>query len=92
MAKFFDLSIVSPEKTIYEGRVSSLTAPSVLGYLGVLADHAPLIAVLDDGRITFKEDSNEQKTFLSSPGGILEVVKNKVTILLPGHQSKLQIK
>ena len=82
MAKLFNLSIISPDKTLYEGRISSLTAPSKLGYLGVLADHAPLIATLGPGRITLREDSDEQKVFNSKGDGLLEIMKNNVTILL----------
>lgn len=81
--KLFNLSIVTPDKTLYEGMVSSLVAPSRLGYLGVLADHAPLIAALKPGKISFKEASKEQKVFDSKDGGFLEVMKNNVTILLP---------
>lgn len=80
--KLFDISITTPEKTLYQGRVSSLIAPSSLGYLGVWADHAPLIATLTNGRIVLKEDSNEQKVFDCKSGGILEIMKNNVTILL----------
>ena len=82
MARSFNVSIITPNKTVYEGEVSSLIAPSKLGYLGVLVDHAPLIATLGPGRITFKEDSNEQKVFNSKGDGLLEIMKNKVTILL----------
>lgn len=78
----FDLSITTQEKTLYHGRVSSLIAPSSLGYLGVWADHAPLIAMLTNGRIILKEDPNEQKVFESKAGGVLEVMANNVTILL----------
>jgi F-type H+-transporting ATPase subunit epsilon len=80
--KLFDLGIVTTEKTVYEGRIRSLTAPSKLGYLGVLADHAPLIATLGPGKITVREDSDIQKIFNSKSGGLLEIMKNKVTILL----------
>lgn len=87
MAKLFNLSITTPDKTLYEGKVSSLVAPSKIGYLGVLADHAPLIASLTAGRITFREDSDEQKVFDSKgEGGLLEIMKNNVTILLSSHQ------
>ena len=79
--KLFNLSIVTPDKTLYEGRVSSLIAPSRIGYLGVLADHASLIATLGPGRIIIKEASNERKVFDSKNDGILEVMKNNVTIL-----------
>jgi len=80
--KLFNLSIVTPDKTLYEGRVSSLVAPSKIGYLGVLVDHAPLIATLGPGRIILREDSNEPKVFNSKDGGFLEIMKNNVTILL----------
>ena len=80
--KLFNISIVTPVKTLYEGRIWSLIAPSKLGYLGVLADHAPLIATLGPGRITLREDSNEPKVFNSKGDGILQILKNNVTILL----------
>jgi F-type H+-transporting ATPase subunit epsilon len=80
--KLFDLSITTQEKTLYHGRVSSLIAPSTLGYLGVWADHAPLIATLTSGRIILREDSNEQKVFESKDRGVLEIMNNNVTILL----------
>lgn len=80
--KLFNISIITPDKTLYEGRISSLIAPSKLGYLGVLADHAPLIATLASGKIILKEDSKEQKIFNSKGDGLLEIMNNNVTILL----------
>jgi len=80
--KSFDLIITTQEKTLYHGRASSLIAPSSLGYLGVWADHAPLIATLTDGRIILKEDPNGQKVFESKNGGVLEIMNNNVTVLL----------
>lgn len=82
MPKLFNLNIITPDRILYEGRVSSLIAPSKLGYLGVWADHAPLIATLGAGRITLREDSNEKKVFNSKSDGLLEIMKNNVTILL----------
>ena len=82
MAKSFNLAIVTPEKTVYEGKVSSLVAPSKLGYLGVLADHAPLIAALGPGRIILKEPPATQKVFECTLGGMLKVLKNNAIILL----------
>lgn len=80
--KSFDLTIATPEKNLYHGKVTSLVAPSALGYLGVWADHAPLIAALTKGRIILREDSKENKIFESKDGGVLEVMNNNVTILL----------
>ena len=82
MAKLFNLTIVTPEKTFYEGKASSLVAPSKFGYFGVLADHAPLIAALGPGRIVLKESPAGDRVFECSGGGMLKVFKNDATILL----------
>lgn len=81
MDKSFHVSIVTPDKTIFEGRAQSLIAPAELGYLGVLANHAPLITNLSPGKIILKEKSAETIIFHSSGNGILEVLKNNVSIL-----------
>ncbi len=77
----FLLSIVTPGKIFYEEEVSSLIAPGVEGYLGVLTDHAPLITSLVPGKLTVKKDSKNTEVILAISGGFLEVLKNKVVIL-----------
>lgn len=80
--KLFKINISSPEKTIYEGEISSLIAPAELGYLGVLANHAPLIANLVPGKIIIKEGSAQETIFNCGSTGILEVLNNNVTLLV----------
>ncbi|MDD5634820.1 MAG: F0F1 ATP synthase subunit epsilon [Candidatus Omnitrophica bacterium] len=81
MARTFELNIISPEKTLYKGKISSLIVPSEVGYLGILCDHTPLVANLGKGKITIK-DPEEKVVTLDSPGrGFLEVLQKKVTIL-----------
>lgn len=77
----FLLSIVTPGKIFYEEEVSSLIAPGIEGYLGVLTDHAPLITSLVSGKLTVKKDSKDSEVILAISGGFLEVLKNKVVIL-----------
>ena len=74
------LTIVTPEKIFYEDEVVSLIAPGSEGYLGVLTDHAPLITALVPGKLTVKDDKN-QESFFAIGGGFMEVFKNQVTIL-----------
>jgi F-type H+-transporting ATPase subunit epsilon len=77
----FLLSIVTPEKIFYEEEVSSLIAPGIEGYLGVLTDHAPLITALVPGKLSLKKDLKDSEVVLAISGGFLEVLKNKVVIL-----------
>ncbi len=82
MAKIFQFSIYSSDKAIYEGQVVSLIAPSESGYLGVLADHAPIAAKLKPGIITFKDITGKTASISVETQGYLEVLQNKATVLL----------
>jgi F-type H+-transporting ATPase subunit epsilon len=74
------LTVVTPEKIFFEDEVVSLIAPGSEGYLGVLTDHAPLITALVPGKLTVKDQKNQELTFALG-GGFLEVLKNNVTVL-----------
>ena len=87
MPKTFNLNITAPDKAIFDGKVASLIVPSALGYLGVLADHTPLMANLVSGKIVFRDDAGKTQTLHSVGEGIIEVLKNNVSVLL--HQSQL---
>ncbi len=80
--RLFKINIATPEKTLYEGEISSLIAPGELGYFGVLVDHAPLIANLVPGKITIKGGDVKPTIFNCKSTGILEVLKNNVNILV----------
>jgi F-type H+-transporting ATPase subunit epsilon len=79
--KLFHIEVLSPSKVIFEGDIASLVVPAKLGYLGVLADHAPLAAALTKGNIIIR-DSAGKSTTLNSTGGFLEVLNNHVSVLL----------
>ena len=81
MPNHFHIDILSAQKTLYSAEAVSLVVPAEFGYLGVLANHAPLIAHLVKGKIIIRDDSSSAKTFDSS-GGFIEVLKNKVTVIL----------
>ena len=82
MGKLFQVNILTPEKKVFAGEVTSLVVPAALGYLGILADHAPLIANLTAGKIIFKKEAGTQAVIYNKGKGFLEVLKNKVTLLL----------
>lgn len=82
MSKTFDVVIVSPEKIVYQGKAVSLTVPSESGYLGVLVDHAPLLANLASGKIILKQEAGSPIKFDYEGQGFLEVLNNNVTLLL----------
>lgn len=82
MEHVFNVNITTRESIIYHGSASSLVAPGEMGYLGILANHAPLITNLVRGRISLKDASQKIFVFNSSGKGFLEILKNNVTVLL----------
>ncbi len=73
------LIIVTPEKQLFNGVVDSITLPSSTGYLGILPGHAPLLAELGIGDISYKIGDTIE--FLSCCWGFAEVLPERVTVL-----------
>lgn len=80
MPSTFPLDIVTPERTVLSEEVIYAQLPSVEGSLGILAGHAPLIAVLGVGECVVKLPSGAEEQFALS-GGFVTVARDKVTVL-----------
>ncbi|MEW6027183.1 MAG: F0F1 ATP synthase subunit epsilon [Planctomycetota bacterium] len=59
--KSFELEIITPESTVFKGRVSSLVFPAHSGYMGVLAGHASFAGSLGAGKTAFSIISDDSK-------------------------------
>ena len=80
MASVFKLSILTPEKTVFEGNVSYVEAPGTEGYLGVLAHHAALVTALAKGTLTVRDAGGAESRWQVA-GGFFEVSNNTATVL-----------
>ena len=76
----FQLEIVSAEKSIFSGTVSSLVATGELGELGISPGHAPLLTSLKPGDVKVIDNEGNEEHFYVS-GGMLEVQPYITTIL-----------
>ncbi len=72
------LHIVSPERTLVEQAVSSVTLPGTVGPFMVLKNHAPIISSLGKGDIVYV--SNGRETRLPIAEGFVEVRDNQVDV------------
>ncbi len=76
----FDISIITHDRVVFEGRAVSIIVPGVSGYLGILARHAPIVASLGNGILTvFGEDESETSWDMNL--GLMNVRDNRVFIL-----------
>jgi F-type H+-transporting ATPase subunit epsilon len=80
MAMTVHVDIVSAETEIFSGPATMVFAPGIMGELGILPRHAPLLTRIKPGEVRIKtEDGNEEFFYVS--GGMLEVQPFVVTIL-----------
>lgn len=80
MAMTLHVDIVSAEKSIFSGTAEMVFAPAVMGEVGILPRHAPLITRLRPGEVRVKLPGGEEEFFYVS-GGILEIQPQVVTVL-----------
>lgn len=78
--KLFQTEILTPQKTVFSGQAEALVLKGALGYFGVLAGHAPLIARLSPGKLKLTKDGKES-VYQAGPG-FVQVSKERVSILL----------
>ena len=97
--KSLKVNIVTPEKIAWEAEAVSVTLPGSDGYLGVWANHAPLVTGLVPGVITIKLDDSGKAKLRSGASSTLENVATALRgeyadkdILVFGHTDDQPIK
>lgn len=75
------LSIVTPQTTAYAGDILAVAVPGSKAPFQILFNHAPIISSLDIGTLKV-EDTKNVVTYYASKEGFVEVLKNKVSIIV----------
>ncbi len=80
-----NLEILTPERKLYSGDVYGVQLPGVDGLFEVLEKHAPMVSALKPGKLKVLKDKNQSETAAYTiQGGFVEVLQNKVTVLVEG--------
>jgi F-type H+-transporting ATPase subunit epsilon len=79
----FSVSVVTPEGPAFEGEAEMIVVPGAAGEIGVLARHAPLVAMLNAGstRVYLDTDTDDIKTFATGPG-FFQVLEDRAIALV----------
>jgi len=75
----FHLDLVSPERLLFSGEVDQVDVPGAEGDFGVLAGHAPFVAMLRPGVLTVHAGGSQQRIVVF--GGFAEVSPKGLTVL-----------
>ncbi|MBU8869766.1 MAG: ATP synthase F1 subunit epsilon [Gemmatimonadales bacterium] len=82
MAKSFKVVIVTPDKTAFEGDAVSAVIPGLAGYIGIWANHAPLVAATVPGVVSLRTDDAGSSHDLAVGTGFVEVSDNVVNLMV----------
>jgi F-type H+-transporting ATPase subunit epsilon len=73
------LEIITPDKKLFEGEVTSVSVPGTSGRFQMLNRHAPIISALKKGKIKVKSAKGVEQFEVN--GGVVEMNRNKIIIL-----------
>ena len=75
------LEIITPEKQVFTGEVSSVRFPGTSGEFEIQNNHAPIISTLKSGEIRVIKSDNNTENFEIN-GGVIEMQNNKIIVLV----------
>jgi len=73
------LEVATPSRLVVAETVDEVVIPGSQGYFGVLPGHAPLLATLGIGELTYRQGTSQ--FHLALTGGFAEVRNDKVIVL-----------
>ncbi|MEP6754619.1 MAG: F0F1 ATP synthase subunit epsilon [Chthonomonadales bacterium] len=76
----FLLEMVTPEHVLFSLPVRAVRAPGIEGSLGILANHSPLMTVLQTGLVKVEHENGDEE-YIATSGGFMEVSGSKTIIL-----------
>lgn len=79
------VTLISPERALYDGEASAVQAPAYDGAVGILPRHAPFLTLLGTGTLTITQGGTASRFQVS--GGFLQVVSDVVRIVAEDAQT-----
>ena len=73
------VDIVAPDRVLWEGQASFISAPSIEGSIGLLPGHEPILSVLGPGTVKVKQTDGEDR-LVSINGGFISLDHGDVTL------------
>lgn len=79
MSDALKVSVISPERVLFEGTARGVIAPAFDGEVGILPLHAPLMTLLGKGTLRIDTTQGEKRYMVD--GGFLQVVDDQVRVV-----------
>lgn len=79
-----NIHVLTPDKEIFRGLITSVKVPGTMGQFQVLKNHAPIVSSLEKGKVTIVVAAGEHRIYNEDSGNI-------ETVLAPGKSYTFQI-
>jgi F-type H+-transporting ATPase subunit epsilon len=73
------VSVVSPERSLFDGDATAVVAPAYDGAVGILPRHAPFVTLLGRGDLVIRAPAGAQRFRVD--GGFLQVAGDRVRVV-----------
>jgi F-type H+-transporting ATPase subunit epsilon len=90
MAQELTLRVITPDRIVLDTTASAVQIPGVDGSIGVLPRHAPMVAALGVGTLTYAKGAGGREGMFVA-GGFAEVRDNTVRVVSPASEPPGQI-
>lgn len=74
------LDILTPDKALFSGQITSIILPGSKGQFEILNNHAAIVSSLEKGTIKVKTTDGRAEMFEVN-GGVVEAMDNKIVVL-----------
>ena len=82
MAETLRVEVMAADRVVWEGEALSVSARTVDGDIGILPNHAPLLAILEPSAAEVLSVDGKRE-IVAVGGGFISVAENRVSILSP---------
>ena len=79
MSDSLKVSVISPERVLFEGTARGVIAPAFDGEMGIMPMHAPLMTLLGKGTLRLDTAAGEQR--FGVEGGFLQIIDDQVRVV-----------
>ncbi|WP_373897952.1 F0F1 ATP synthase subunit epsilon [Haloimpatiens sp. FM7315] len=90
MSTSLKLTIITPERKLYDGEIKSINTETTEGHIGILPKHAPIIANLKPTVTVIKDNKGEVKRLFTS-SGLMKVEEDNIIVLCDASEWKEEI-
>jgi F-type H+-transporting ATPase subunit epsilon len=73
------VTLIAPDRSLFDGEATSVVAPAYDGLVGILPGHAPFLTLLGTGSLTVTQGGSSNRFTVA--GGFLQVVGDTVRVV-----------